>query len=222
MNTLTEHLHFATEHPVDVRLEPAEVDRDRLTVFFRFFLAIPHILLVGAPIGFATLGWSTENGLDFTPAMGGALGAVAGVCALIAWFSLVFNGVYPDGLRKLALLYLRWRVRAVAYTALFRDEYPPFGDAPYPASLSIRVTDQPRDRLSIAFRLILAIPHLFALAFLTIGWALATLVAWFAILVSGYYPDSLYNFSLGVFRWSIRVEAYLLLLGDEYPPFSLD
>lgn len=222
MDTFSAHMHLASAHPVDVRLAPAIVDRDRLTVFFRFFLAIPHILLVGAPVGITTLNWGSESGFQMTPIMGGALGAVAAICALIAWFSLVFNGQYPEGLRKLAMLYLRWRVRAVAYAALLRDEYPPFGDDPYPASLAIRTSTGPRDRLSIAFRLILAIPHLVALTFLTVAWALVTLIAWVTILAGGVYPEPLYRFATGVFRWSIRVEAYLLLLGDEYPPFSLD
>jgi hypothetical protein len=65
--------------------------------------------------------------------------------------------------RGLAAMYLRWRVRAVAYTALLRDEYPPFGDAPYPAELVLEGQDVPPDRMTVAFRLILAIPHLLGL-----------------------------------------------------------
>ena len=58
----------------------------------------------------------------------GVLGGVAAVCAIIAWFAIVFGGRYPRDCRDLATFYLRWRVRAVAYAALLRDEYPPFGD----------------------------------------------------------------------------------------------
>jgi hypothetical protein len=57
--------------------------------------------------------------------------------------------------------------------------------------------------------------------FLVLGWALATFVAWVAILFTGAYPAPLHPFGLGVMRWLLRVEAYLLLL-DEYPPFTLD
>ena len=47
-------------------------------------------------------------------------------------------------------------------------------------------------------------------------------VAWLAILFTGHYPEGLYQFGVGVLRWFIRVEAYLLLLVDEYPPFSFE
>ena len=55
-----------------------------------------------------------------------------------------------------------------------------------------------------------------------IAWAATTIIAWFAILVTRRYPRGLYSFSVGAFRWTTRVEAYMLLLHDEYPPFSLD
>jgi hypothetical protein len=57
---------------------------------------------------------------------------------------------------------------------------------------------------------------------LGVAWAVSTLIAWFAILFTGDYPRTLYDFSVGVLRWTARVEAYFLLLRDEYPPFSLN
>ncbi len=53
------------------------------------------------------------------------------------------------------------------------------------------------------------------------AWAFATAVAWAAIILTGRYPETLYGFSLGVLAWATRVEAYMLLLRDEYPPFTL-
>src|SRR4029453_10933990 len=76
----------------------------------------------------------------------GVLGAVAAVAAVIAWFGIVFTGRHPAGLWKLAAFYLRWRVRAASYLALLRDEYPPFGDEPYPAHLTLLKPTAPRDR----------------------------------------------------------------------------
>jgi hypothetical protein len=52
------------------------------------------------------------------------------------------------------------------------------------------------------------------------AWLLTTIAAWFIILFTGAYPAGLYDFSVGALRWRLRVEAYLLLLVDEYPPFS--
>jgi hypothetical protein len=222
MTTITADVGHVADYPVKVRLEPAMGERDRVTTGFRIFLALPHLLLVGGPIaaGFSW-GWSAENGYSWGTG-GGVLGGVAVVVAILAWFAILFTGRYPRGLWDLAAFYLRWRVRAVAYVALLRDEYPPFGDGPYPASLQIMPPDAPRDRLTVGFRLILAIPHLVAILALDMAWALTTIIAWFAILFTGRYPAALYDFSSGVFRWNVRVEAYLLLLRDEYPPFSLE
>jgi len=213
-----------TRHPIDVGVTPSLSDRNRLTCAFRPFLAIPHILLVGGPAGFAiSAGWRAQNGQRIEWGAGtGVLGAVAAVIALIAWFAIVFGGRYPDGLWSLAVFYLRWRVRAVAYLTLLRDEYPPFGDGDYPAGLMLTPPTTPRDRLSVAFRLILAIPQMVVVAALSVAWAVTTIIAWVSILVTGNYPPSLYHFGVGMLRWSTRVEAYLLLLHDEYPPFSLE
>ena len=210
-------------YPVRVHVEPQLAERNRLTTGFRLLLAIPHLMLVGGPIA-ATLSWTwtAEDGVRYDWAGAGALGAVAGVVALIAWFAILFTGRDPEGLWNLAAYYLRWRVRAVAYVALLRDEYPPFGEGAYPAGVELSPPEAPRDRLTVAFRLLLAVPHLLAVWVLGLAWGLATVVAWFAILLTGRYPEGLYRFAVGVLRWNTRVEAYLLLLDDEYPPFSLD
>ena len=79
-----------------------------------------------------------------------------------------------------------------------------------------------RDRLTVAVRLLLAIPHFIVLFFILLGWGITTIVAWFIILFTGSYPQGLYDFGVGALRWLLRLEAYLLLLIDEYPPFSLE
>lgn len=221
MTTAAVHTTLA-RHPVDVHVEPQLDERDRLSVAFRIILALPHLVLVGGPL---FLGWSwssreAANGYEWS-AGGGALGAVAVVIGIIAWFAILFTGAYPDGLRQLVVYYLRWRVRAVAYLLLLRDEYPPFGEGRYPVRCIIEPAVEPRDRLSVGFRIILAIPHLIALWVLGVAAALTTVGAWLAILVTGRFPQQLYTFATGVLHWTTRVEAWLLLLHDEYPPFSL-
>lgn len=220
MTTLTP----ASSYPVDITVEPQLADRNRLTTAFRIILYIPHALLVGGPgLGAVYFGWRGGSGRFLWEAGGnGVIGAVAGVCAVIAWFAIVFALKHPGGLYDLCTFYLRWKVRAVAYIGLFRDEYPPFGDTPYPAELKLEVAGEERDRVSVGHRLLYAIPHIVVLFFLGIAWAVTSIIAWFAILFTGAYPEGLYDFGLGVFRWQIRVEAYLLLLRDEYPPFTLN
>ena len=69
---------------------------------------------------------------------------------------------------------------------------------------------------------LLAIPHYIVLAFLGIGASIAIFIAFFAVLFTGTYPRGLFDFVLGVFRWSFRVGAYVSLMTDQYPPFSLE
>jgi Domain of unknown function (DUF4389) len=205
-------------YPVSIQVEPALTNRNRLTTAFRLILAIPHLILVGG-VGFG-LAYSSDHPARFS-GEGGLLGAVAAFLAIVSWFTIVISGTHIVGIRQFTSFYLRWRVRALAYFMLLQDVYPPFGDAPYPASIEIVDPTGSRDRLSVALRLILAIPHLIVLVFVVLAWVLMTIVAWFAILFTGEYPQGLYEFGVGVLRWRLRVEAYLLLLVDEYPPFSL-
>jgi hypothetical protein len=99
--------------------------------------------------------------------------------------------------------------------------YPPFGDLPYPASIEITDPAGVRDRVSVGLRILLAIPHFIVLFFVLVAWGFATIAAWFVILATGRYPKGLYEFGVGALRWRLRVEAYMLLMVDEYPPFSL-
>jgi hypothetical protein len=208
-------------YPVTVTVQPAVANRDRITTLFRFFLAIPHIILVGGAALGGTLGSSEDSRLSIG-AEGGLLGAVAYFMAIISWFTIVLTGAHIPGIRQFTTFFLRWRVRALAYLMLLEDAYPPFGDGPYPAGVEIVDPAGPRDRVSVGFRLILVIPHVIVLFFVLIAWCITTIVAWFVILFTGEYPAGLYEFGVGSLRWLIRVQAYLLLLVDDYPPFSLE
>jgi hypothetical protein len=195
-------------YPVRFLTPQSSEARNRLTVAFRPILAIPHIILIG-PI------WSPRGGGP------GLLGAAAYFLAVVNWVSVVFTGNLVPGIKDFAFFYLRWRARATAYQAMLVDPYPPFSDTAYPTGIEVDTPAGPRDRLSIAFRLILVIPHLIALCFVLFAWCLISIVAWFAILFTSRYPVTLYAFAAGALQWVLRVEAYLLLLVDEYPPFDL-
>jgi hypothetical protein len=206
-------------YPVSVAITGSPSNRNRLTTAFRLILALPHLILVGG-VGF---GFAPRDGGSGFRLGGeaGLLGAVAVFLAIVSWFTIVVAGTHITGIRQFTLFYMRWRVRALAYLALLTDPYPPFGDAPYPASIEI-VDPAARNRATVALRLILAIPHIVVLFFVLCAWFLTTVVAWFSILFTGRYPEGLYAFGVGVLRWRLRLEAYMLLLVDDYPPFSLD
>jgi Domain of unknown function (DUF4389) len=205
-------------YPVSVTVEPQIANRNRLTAAFRLILAIPHFILVGG-VGVSVLSRGSRNSLGGET---GILGAVAGILAIVSWFTIVIAGNHVSGIRQFTQFFLRWRVRALAYLMLLEDQYPPFGDLPYPAAVTIVDPVGPRRRLSVFFRILIAIPNIIVFCFAMLGWMVTTVVAWFAIVIAGSYPAALYNFGVGALRWSIRLEAYLLLLVDDYPPFSLD
>jgi Domain of unknown function (DUF4389) len=206
-------------YPVSVAVDPALTTRNRLTVAFRLILAIPHLILVGgAGPGIALSGDNTSVSAS---GESGLLGAVAVFLAIVSWFTIVFAGTHIIGIRQFTSFYLRWRVRALTYLMLLEDPYPPFGDAPYPASIDIVDPAEPRDRVTVGLRLLLVIPHIIVLVFVLLASLVTTVIAWFSILFTGAYPQGLYEFGVGVIRWRLRVEAYMLLMVDEYPPFSL-
>ena len=80
--------------------------------------------------------------------------------------------------------------------------------------------DLRRSRLTVFFRLLLAIPHLVVLALWGILVDVAVIVAWFAALFTGRVPGGLHDFMAAFVRYATRVNAYILLLADPFPPFG--
>ena len=204
-------------YPVSVSVTPPEGERNRLTAAFRIILAIPHLILVGG-VGLSFVFPDAEHGLLSLSGHDGLLGGAAILLAVVSWFTIVLGGEHITAIRQFTVFVMRWRTRAIAYTMLLVDEYPPFGDAPYPTAFEV-ADPQVRNRVSVGFRLILAIPQLIVLVIVMIAWWIVSVIAWFAILITGRYPATLYGFGVGALRWLLRVESYMLLLVDEYPPF---
>jgi hypothetical protein len=206
-----------------------DVDRpeqyNRLTVAFRLILVIPHLFLVGGGSFYGGGGASYQDDsvwvVTLSLASAGILTFVASILVFIAWFAILFTGRFPESFRDFVMMIYRWTMNVHAYIALQTDPYPPFsGNAPYPLRVQVR-PDDIHNRLTVAFRFLLVIPHAIVLAFLQIAQGVVSIIAWFAILFTGQYPEGMYNFSVGVSRWYARVYAYMYLLVDEYPPFSL-
>jgi hypothetical protein len=158
-----------------------------------------------------------------------ALRYVSQVLSLVSWFIILFTGKLPEGLANFQIMYLRYYVRTSLFAGFLREEYPPVGFAVTSTDPGedprVRVDISPqlegRNRLTVAFRIILAIPQLVVLALLTIAEIVVVIIAFFAVLFTGRWPAGLREFTVGVMRWWLRADAYLLLLVDEYPPFAL-
>jgi len=171
-----------------------------------WFLAIPHLLVASA------------------------LRYVAQALAVVCWFIILFTGRLPTELANFQVMYLRYYIRTAVFAGFLREEYPPFGFAMTPTDPGsdprVRVDVIPqleqRNRVTVGVRLILVIPQLIMLALLAIAEWVVLMIGFFAVLFTGHWPAGLRHFTLGVLRWWLRVETYLLLLTDEYPPFTLD
>lgn len=155
---------------------------------------------------------------------------VSEVVGLISWFVILFTGNLPEGLANLQAMYIRYALRTYTFALWLREEYPPFsfnttqadpGDDP-----RVRVDFQPqlteRNRVTVGFRIFLVIPHLIVLAVLGIAVYVVAIIAFFAVLFTGKWPEGMRKFVMQFFGWWLRVFAYFLLLNDVYPPFSLE
>ena len=152
---------------------------------------------------------------------------VAIICALIGWFVALFTGRLPDGLGNFIAGYYRYAWRIYSYVYFLRTTYPPFAPAlgyqdpgGDPAWFEVR-SGEGLNRLAVLFRIILVIPQYIVVSFLNIVLQIVVLVALVAVVITGRWPDYLRDFVIGASRWTLRVNAWFLLLADPYPPFSL-
>lgn len=150
------------------------------------------------------------------------LNIVFNLVSLIAFFAILFTKRYPEGLFNFAVGARRWLLNVTAYVLLLRDEYPPFSIDPgqYPVAFEVDYPGELNRWLPLV-KWLLAIPHFIIVALLSIVAFVLVIIAFFAILFTGKFPRSLFDFVVGVQRWSQRAQLYALFMTDEYPPFSM-
>jgi hypothetical protein len=196
---------------------------DRVTTFFRIFTVIPIAIilsLVSAAATSTTVGYRSGEVVSRTTSTGGG---IAGGLFAATLLMILFRQRYPRWWFDFALQFNRFGTRVGAYFALLTDRYPSTEDE-QAVHLGLDYPDAKQDlnRWLPLVKWFLAIPHYVVLFFLWIGAFVAVVIAWFAILFTGRYPRGLFDYVVGVGRWSLRVQAYaFLLLTDRYPPFSL-
>ena len=155
-------------------------------------------------------------------------GIIAMIVSVIGWFAALFSGRLPDWAVAWITGYGRFQWRVTTYTGFLREPYVGFAapqglDDPGadPAIVQYRQQEELSRGLLLVKWLIL-LPHYIVLSLLGIAVGVVHLVAAFAILFTGAWPEGMRRFVIGYYRWSERVYAYLYMLSDEYPPFSLD
>ena len=203
------------EFPASLKIDYPE-KLNRLTTFFRIFTIIPIVVILSF-VNSSNASWNSSNstGFEFT-----------GIALLFIplVLMLLFRQKYPRWWFDWNLALTRFANRVCAYLALLRDEYPST-DEEQAVHLDIAYPDAAKDlnQWLPLVKWLLAIPHFIVLAFLGVAAVVCVVIAWFAILFTSEYPRGLFDFVVGVLRWSLRVEAYAFLLTtDTYPPFSLD
>jgi Domain of unknown function (DUF4389) len=201
------------DYPLTFSVDYPDRELDRLSSALRIFWVIPIAILAGTIEGGS---YSTASGARYG---GGGIGVLVIPVVLM----LLFRKKYPRWWYDWNLQLSRFTNRIVVYFALMDDRYPST-DEQQAVHLEFPYPDAEHD-LSRGLPLVkwlLAIPHYIVLFFLLIGALFAAIGAWFAILFTGRYPRSLFDYIEGVIRWENRVAAYaFLLITDRYPPFSL-
>jgi hypothetical protein len=183
-------------HPIRLVVND-DLRRNRLTVFFRLLLAIPHWLWL--------ILW----------------GIIAALAWIVNWFATVFTGRSPDGLHNFLATYLRYQTHVYAYSFLIADPFPGFGGQPgYPIDLEVD-PPQPQSRLTVFFRIILAIPAMIISRVLSYLSQILAIFSWFVALVMGRLPEGMRNFAAFALRYEQQTMGYIFLLTDRYPSFNV-
>jgi hypothetical protein len=204
---------MVSSYPVQFDVDFPSRPLDRLSTAFRFIVAIPIVIVLTMLSGEALRDGNHDRN---TLVIGGA------AVFLPLVLMIVFRQKYPRWWFDWNLNLLRFSSRVTAYLALLDDRYPSTDedqavhlDFPYPDARQL-------NRWLPLVKWFLAIPHYVVLFFLGLAAVIAVIAAWFAILFTATYPRGLFDFVVGVLRWSNRVNGYAFaLVTDQYPPFSL-
>ena len=187
----------AREHPIRLVVND-DLQRNRLTVFFRLILAIPLFL------------WAI------------LWGVIVSLAWIVNWFATLFMGQSPEGLHNFLATYLRYTTHVHAYALLVADPYPPFTgkEGTYPIDLEVD-PPQRQNRLTVFFRVILAIPALFLSNLLSQLNQLLAIFSWFIALITGRVPEGIRNFAALALRIETQTWGYVMLLTGRYPSFNV-
>ncbi len=205
----------APGYPVDVEFGPSEL-QNRWKTFFRAVLAVPALWLAAVLIDGGPNAFTFRNG------------GVALVVAGFAWFAILVRGRMPQGFRDLIAYCLRYAAQTYAYCFLLTDRYPDADpafpaafEAPAPSPVWLSNEDDPRrSRLTVFFRLLLALPHIVWLELWAIAAVFALIAMWVITVVRGRPAVGLHRFLSAFVRYGIHVYAFVSLVGGPFPGFN--
>jgi hypothetical protein len=202
------------KYPITLDIDYSDKS-DRLTAFFRLILVFPILVILGLLINSHVGAECGEHVNERTYGVG--------LIFIPTLLMILFRQKYPKWWFNFNVELVKFGTRVCAYVFLLRDDYPST-DEDQAVHINIPYPDVKKDLVTWMplVKWFLAIPHVIVLCFLWIGALIAVILAWFAILFTGVHPKGIHDYVVGVMRWSLRVEAYAIILTtDEYPPFSL-
>jgi ABC-type multidrug transport system fused ATPase/permease subunit len=218
----------AGSYPLDPEID-APARQSRWKTAFRLLLAIPALFITAVLVngyGGGGSGDSAGNtGSEETYYWGGAAG-LAVTIAFFAWFACLVRARMPNGFRDALAYSLRYAAQTSGYLLFLTDRYPdadpveppPSPPVPRPVALASE-DDLRRSRLTVFFRLLLAIPLVVWLLLWAIAVFFAIVIAWFAGIVLGRVPAALHRFIAAFLRYSIHVNAFVMLVANPFPGF---
>ncbi len=157
-----------------------------------------------------------------------AVNSLAGVIAVIYWFILLFTGKLHQGMYNVIAMATRYELRAVSYLLGFSEEYPPFDftmtasdNRAYPP-IRVELPESPPEApRTAALNILLAIPHYIVFIFYMIAAVVVAIIAWFAVLFTGRWPEGMRHFLVRVNNYWLRIWVYVVMVRNDYPKFGL-
>ena len=182
-------------HPIGL-IVTDDLERNRLTVFFRLLLVIPHLIVLAV--------W----------------GIIVYIAVIVAWFTALFTTRVPTGLHNFNAQYLRYTTHVFGYLYLLADPWPPFGgSSAYPIDVRIDGPEA-QGRLGVFFRAILAIPALILAGVFRNVNGIVAFLGWFYCLATGRMNQGMRDISAWLLRYELQTYGYLFLLTSRYPSLS--
>jgi hypothetical protein len=184
----------APHHPVRLTTAEDDMSRNRLTVFFRILLVIPHYV------------WLTLWGI------------AAVLVAIVAWFAALFTTQVPEGMHNFLARFICYDTHVFAYLFLATNPFPGFTGEPGSYPIDVEIDGRaPQNRWKTGFRVFLAVPAAMVAGALGGALFVAALLGWFASLFTGRMPRNLRQAQVLALRYSAQLYAYGLLATDRYP-----
>jgi hypothetical protein len=218
------------EYPIEIRLPPPEAQA-RWKTLLRIFLALPAIALSSAlgGGGGGSFQFASGSGRNRSYSASGG-GALAFATAVLGWFASLVRGQMPKGLRDAGAYSVGYSAQMLAYLLLLTDRYPNADPTAmlagverppqHPVHLVGDSQDLRRSRVTVFFRLLLALPHLIWLALWTIAAILVTILNWFVTLFAGTPAAAFHQFLSRYVRYELHVYAFLYLAANPFPGFT--